>query len=415
MLKRNSLAFTVLLSGLVAIPPLSTDIGLPAYAATAAALQTTEATVALTLSFFMLGFAVGPLFYGPMSERFGRRPVLLAGLSLYLVASIVCTFAPSIGVLLGSRLFQGFGASAGTVLAIACIRDLFDGITALKKISYVMMINGLMPMIAPSIGVFVLAAGGWSAIYAVMTVGGLFLVLGVLFGFEESVPRKNPDALAIRQLISNYGEVLTHPISAKSALLNAACFGVLFAFISGSPILFINMMHVPSNIYGYAFAITVLGTIGGTLFNSFFAGKKGRPTRILRIGLALITLTTLAFLTISVSGHNHLIPIVALLFASNFGIGLISPHASYAAVKFLPHLAGVASAVLASAQMVIGAISAALVALLFDVLGPSALPAVMFGFAMLACALYLTTPNTPPLEPAILKRSSGDQPAHHYA
>lgn len=415
MLKSNSLAFTVLLSGLVAIPPLSTDVGLPAYAATAAALHTNEPTVALTLSFFMLGFAVGPLFYGPMSERFGRRPVLLAGLGLYLVTSILCTLTPSIGLLLGSRLFQGFAASAGTVLAVACIRDLFSGVAALKKISYVMMINGLMPLIAPSIGVLILAAGGWRSVYAVMTVGGVLLVLGVLFGFAESVPRKNPTALAPRQLISGYLEVLTHPISAKSALLNAMCFGVMFAFISGSPILFINMMNVSAKTYGYIFAITVVGTIGGTLFNSFLAGKKGRPTWILRIGLTATTLATFTFLMMSVSGRNPLIPTVCLLFVSNFGIGLVGPNASYAAVKFLPHLAGVASAVLASTQMVVAAISAALVAALFGLLGPSALPAVMFGFALLACGLYAVTPNALPPKAAVEGEMRQEMAAHHSA
>ncbi|MDR3436358.1 multidrug effflux MFS transporter [Telmatospirillum sp.] len=400
MLKRESLAFTVLLSGLVAIPPLSTDIGLPAYAETADALATTQPVVALTLSFFMLGFGIGPLFYGPLSERFGRRPVLLAGLTFYFIASVFCTFTPSIGLLLGSRLVQGFAAAGGTVLAIASIRDLFDSAGGRKKIAYVMMINGLMPMVAPSIGVFVLATGGWRAVYAVMMAGGALLVLGVLFGFAESIPRKNPGALAVGQLIAGYKEVLTHRVSISSALLNASCFGVMFAFISGSPIFFIDLMGVTTKTYGYIFAIPVVGTVSGTLCNSLFGGRRNKPRRFICIGLSLMTVATACLLTLSLTAPSLLVPMVVLLVATNFGIGLVSPNASYAAVQFMPHLAGVASAVLASTQMIVGAVSAALVVSLFTSLGPCALAAVMFGFALLAVCLFLSIPRDLPPEPA---------------
>jgi DHA1 family bicyclomycin/chloramphenicol resistance-like MFS transporter len=399
MLNRNSFVFTILLGGLVAIPPLSTDIGLPAYSATAAALRTTEPTVALTLSFFMLGFAVGPLFYGPISERFGRRPVLLAGLGLYLVTSVLCTVTPSIGLLLGSRLFQGFAAASGTVLVVACIRDLFDGATGRKRMSYVLMINGVMPLIAPSIGVFILAAGGWRSIYAFMTAGGVLLMLGVLFGFAESIPKKSPHALEIWHLLRGYKEVLMHPVSAKAALLNAFGFGVMFTYISCSPLLFISNMHVSQHVYGLIFSVTVIGTICGTLFGVFLNGRPAQPTLVIRLGLSLTALATFVLLVVSVGDFYRLPVIVALLFASNFGFGLSGPTVSYAAVQYLPHLAGVASAVLASSQMIVASIAATLVASLFGVMGPSTMGVVMFGFALLACGLYAVTPFNAPLEP----------------
>jgi len=394
VLNKNSLLFTILLSTLVAIPPLSTDLGLPAYASTALALGTTQPTVALTLSFFMLGFAVGPLFYGPMSERFGRRPVLLAGLGLYFIASLLCTITPSITLLLGARLFQGFAAASGTVLSIACIRDLFDGIVGRKKISYVMMINGLMPMTAPSIGVGILILGGWRSIYAVMTGCGLLMLFGVWFGLKESIAQKNPQALSLPQLIHSYKQVLTHPIAMRAALLNAMCFGVMFAFISGSPILFIKLMHIPAQMFGYIFAIPVLGTIGGTLLNSMLSGRVKRTTWILRSGLALILVCASGLLFISVIAPFWLVPILVLQVGCNFGVGLIGPNASYSAVQYLPQMAGVASAVLASCQMVIAALSAALVASLFSLLGVSTVAVVMLGFALLSVWLYLSMPTS---------------------
>lgn len=396
MLDKNSLGFTVLLSSLVALPPLSIDLGLAAFAATAADLHTTEPTVALTLSWFMLGFAGGPLLYGPMSDRFGRRPVMIAGISLYVITSAFCTVAPTIEALLGARLLQGLAAASGTVPAIAAIRDLFDGNAARKKISYVMAINAVMPLTAPSIGVYVLAIGGWRSGYGLMAAFGAMLLVAILLGFRESIPHKNPAALAPRQLVQGYKEVLTHPVSLKAALANAMCFGVLFAYISGSPILFIGVMHLSATMYGYVFAVPVTGAITGTLLNGVVLGRGGKPTRVIRIGLALMTLAaTLLLLVLLGPLDGRLTIIVVLLFTSSFGVGLVGPNVSYAAMRDMPHRAGVASAVLTSAQMVMGAVAAAIVAWLFHGLGASAMPTVMVGFVALAWVLHATTPAAP--------------------
>ncbi|MDC7786144.1 multidrug effflux MFS transporter [Rhodoplanes sp. TEM] len=400
MLDKSSLAFTVLLSSLVALPPLSIDLGLPAFAATAADLGTGEPAVALTLSWFMLGFAAGPLVYGPVSDRFGRKPVMLAGLSLYALTSVLCAAAPTIGVLLAARLFQGLAAAAGTVLVIAAIRDLFDGIAARKKISWVMAINAIMPLTAPTIGVYTLAFGGWRAGYALMAVFGAALLAAVTLGFRESIVQRNRDALAPRQLVAGYREVLTHPVSLKASLLNAACFGVLFAYISGSSIVFIGFMGLSAAAYGYVFAVPVTGAIGGTLLNGALLGRGVAPVTLVRAGLALMTgAATLLVVALAGPLAGRLVPIVALLFVSAFSVGLVGPNVSYAAMRDLPHRAGVASAVLTSAQMVVGALSSAIVAALFDTLGASAMAAVMVGFAAVAVGLHLATPAPPPPAP----------------
>jgi MFS transporter, DHA1 family, multidrug resistance protein len=393
MLNRDSLAFTVFLGALVAIPPLSTDVGLPAYGATAAALHVPEASMALTLSLFMLGFAVGPLFYGPISERFGRKPVLLAGLTLYLVTSALCTITPSFSLLLACRLVQGAAASSGNVLAMACIRDLFDGAKARRKISYVMIINGVMPLTAPTIGVFILALGDWRTIYGLMTVCGVLLLLGTRFGLQESIAQKKPNALELRQLIHDYKTVLTHPVSIRGALVSAMCFGMLFTFISGSPILFIHIMRLPASLFGYVFAATTLGAIGGTYLNTRLLRRKTDPHRILGAGLIVMAGGTTALLLLSLSNIALLPLMVFFLFAANFGNGMAGPNAAYAVVQDMPHLAGQASAVLSSVQMIFAALPAALVAALFAVIGPHAMAAEMFGFVVIACGIYFTRPR----------------------
>jgi MFS transporter, DHA1 family, multidrug resistance protein len=395
VLKKDSLAFTLLLSGLVAMPPLSTDFGLAAYGATATALRTSESSIALTLSFFMLGFAVGPFAYGPLSGRMGRKPVLVVGLVLYFVTSLLCTLTSSLWLLLAGRLFQGFAASAGTVLAVACIRDLFDGLTGRKKMSWVMIINGIMPLTAPTLGVMTLALGDWRTIYAMMTLGGAALLLGVLFGLPETLREKNPNPLSPRQLIRDYGEVFRHPLAIRAVLINAAGFGMMFAYISGSPLLFISAMHVSQSLYGLLFAVPVLGSMAGTLIYNRLLGTGMATRRILHLSLTIMLGVTLLLLLLLACGRLWLVPIVTLLTLSNLSMGMTGPNVGYTAVQFLPHLTGEASALLTGFQMTAASLSASLVAALFGWLGPAALAVVMFGFSLIAWLIHASTRPIP--------------------
>lgn len=392
MLSRHSLAFSLLLGGLIAIPPVSTDLGLPAYGATAAALGVPEAAMTLTLSLFMAGFAAGPLFYGPFSERFGRRPVLLAGLWLYLASSLVCLFASSFTVLLAARLVQGFAASSGTVLAIAAIRDLFNGAAGQRKISVVMIINGVAPLVAPTLGVGLLAMGGWRLGYGVMVVGGIALVASVGFGFAESIARRNPGALAPGALWRGYRRVLLHPVSGRAALFNAFGFGALFTYISGSPIVLISHMGISQSGYGLIFAATATATVGGTAVGMLLRRVRVGTQGLIRTGLLATLLATAGLLGMNAFGVFRLELMLPLMMLSNAGVGLAGPAASYAAVRDLPELAGFTSAVLTSAQMLMAALASALASALFGLLGPAAMAAAMFGFALLAGGIYLATP-----------------------
>ncbi len=389
MLKPNSVAFTVLLAGLAAMAPISTDIALPSYAATAAALGATQSAVAINLSLFMIGYALGPLVYGPLSERFGRRPVLIAGLLLYVLAGVLCSLTPSLTGLLAGRLLQGIAASSASVLALAIVRDLYEGAEARRKLSYVMLILGLMPMIAPTLGAVILVAFGWRSVYVAMAGAALILLAAVTFGVAESIRARNPYALAPRQLLASYREVLSSPTGFGFSVLGALCFGVMFSFIAGSSMLFMDVLGVSATTYGYLFAVPVLGMMMGTMLNSRLTGRGVNDGHVMAVGFALMLAAVALLLAVTLSGSRSVPAVVALLLVNNFAIGLILTNASHRALQPMPHLAGIASAVLNSAQMAAGALSSALVALLIPILGGSAMSLSMAVFAVAASGLFV--------------------------
>src|SRR3981189_3238890 len=180
------MAFTLLMSFLVALPSFGIDMSLPALTATGAALRVAPAQAGLMMSLFMLGFAIAPLFYGPASDRYGRKPIVVFACMLFIIAGIGCALAQSLPTLLMWRVVQGAGAGASMTIALAIIRDLFEGQAARTKLSYVAIATMIVPMIAPTAGAALLALGGWRIIHAVLAGVGLLLLLAMSLGFAES-------------------------------------------------------------------------------------------------------------------------------------------------------------------------------------------------------------------------------------
>ncbi len=219
-------------SFLVALPSFGIDMSLPALTATGAALGVAPAEVGMTMSLFMLGFAVAPLVYGPASDRYGRKPVVVFACSLFVIAGIGCALARSLPALLTWRVVQGAGAGASMTIALAIIRDLFEGQIARTKISYVAIATMIVPMIAPTAGAALLALGGWRVIYAVLVGVGLFLLLAMSLGFAESARIDPANRLVPSVIARNYLRVLmdpiclgyipsTPPLSERSSLMSA--------------------------------------------------------------------------------------------------------------------------------------------------------------------------------------------------
>jgi multidrug resistance protein len=204
------LSFTIFLGALAALPPLSIDMGLPAFPQVEAQLGASASEVTQTLSLFLLGFATGPLLLGPLSDRFGRRPILLTGLVIFVLAGLGCALATDLRMLLGFRLLQGIGAGAGATLPFAIVRDLFDGVQARMRMSAVTLVLGVGPIIAPLLGASLLMIGDWRLIYAALALGGLLLLAITGFGFRESSPEGKHHSVSPRRMLSSYGHVLSN-------------------------------------------------------------------------------------------------------------------------------------------------------------------------------------------------------------
>jgi DHA1 family bicyclomycin/chloramphenicol resistance-like MFS transporter len=384
-----STAFTLLLSFLVALPSFGIDMSLPALTATGAALGVAPAQAGLMMSLFMLGFAVAPLFYGPASDRYGRKPIVVFACLLFIIAGIGCVLAQSLPILLMWRVVQGAGAGASMSIALAIIRDLFEGQAARTKLSYVTVAMMIVPMIAPTAGAVLLSLGGWRIIHAVLAGVGLLLLLAILLGFAESA-RFDPTNRLIPSVIArNYLRVLAHPICLGYIIVNAAAFGALFAYVSGSPLFLMNVVGLRPDQYGLVFAATSLGIMGGAFLNSRLISWDVLPSYPLTAGLLLAAVATMLLLAMTLAGWMPLPLVISLLVLANLAFGLTAPNAMQGAMQPLPQIAGAAGAVTGFIQMMMGAAASGLVAALYDGHSGLSMTALMALCSLLALFSYL--------------------------
>lgn len=384
-IRPESVAFTVLLGAMAALPPLSIDMGLPAFPDLQRGLATSAAGAGLTLSVFMAGFSVAQLLLGPLSDRYGRRPVLLAGVLLYAVAGVLCAAAPSIEALIGLRLVQGACAASGTVMAFAITRDLFEGAAARRRFSYVSMVLGVAPVIAPTLGSWALLLGGWRAIYAFLGVSGVALLAAVATLLPET--RRLP---AVRiGVFGGFGRMLRHRRSICFALTNAMGFGALFAYISGSPLVLMDTLGVSATFYALLFAINSAGIMAGAWANSRFAHSAAAARLALALALIGSLATAVALLGVTATHLTSVATLMPLLALHAFTRGISLPNATHGALEQMGEIAGVASAVVGFLQMATAALSSALMAVLFPLLGPTAMALVMTLFSAAALVAWL--------------------------
>src|SRR3982075_1117230 len=361
-----SMAFTLLLGFLVALPSFGIDMSLPALTATGAALRVAPAQAGLMMSLFMLGLAIAPLFYGPASDRYGRKPVVVFACMLFTIAGIGCALARSLPTLLIWRVVQGAGAGASMTIALATIRDLFEGQAARTRLSYVAIATMIVPMIAPTAGAALLALGGWRVIHAVLAGVGLLLLLAMVIGFAESARIDPANRLVPSAIARDYLCVLTHPLCLGYILVNAGAFGALFAYVSGSSLFLINVVGLRPDQYGLVFAATSLGIMGGAFLNSRLSAWGGLPFYPLIAGLVLAAASTTALLAMTLADWMPLPLVIPLLVLGSLAFGLIAPNAMQGAMQPLPQIAGAAGAATGCIQMTIGAVASGLVAALYD-------------------------------------------------
>jgi DHA1 family bicyclomycin/chloramphenicol resistance-like MFS transporter len=391
----HSALFVVFLAALAALPPLSIDMALPALHDIGASLRVAPGAAGLTLSVFMAGFAITPLIYGPVSDRVGRRPVLLFGLGLFTVGSLACACSASLILLLASRFAEGAGAGAGISMAFAVVRDLFEGAQSRAKLSYVQMVTSVAPLLAPSLGALVLSVANWRAIYGVLGALGAVLVAIIGWGFKESHARAGGPGSMFGQIRDGYKILFSSRRGMGFALVFALSFGVQFSFIAGSPLVFMGHFGASARIYGLVFAATSCGIMAGAFLNTRLS-KHGIPgERALQAGFCAYLGTSAAMLTLCATGALNAVNLTALLVLSAFAFGVIGPNASHGALDAMPQIAGIAGAILTSLQMGVAVLASALVAVAYGDLGLYAMLLPMLSFGILATLAYILMAHAP--------------------
>lgn len=354
MPRSDSLVIRVLLTALVAFGPLSTDLYLPSLPTLVRVFDTDIATVQLTLSVFLIGFAVSQLVYGPMSDRFGRRPTLLVGVAVYLVASAACAVTTDIHGLVVARFFQALGACCGPVVARAVVRDVFGRDRAATVLAYMSMAMALAPAVGPMLGGVVTELFGWRANFMLLT-GFAVVILGAVWSqLAETNTHRDEDALQPGRLAANYLMLLRNRGFVGYVLVVACSYSGIFSFISGSSFVLMGRLHLSPAQYGMSFGAVVFGYIVG----SFLAGRLTRRVggaRMIRIGTGVSLAGGLLGGALALADVVHLAAIVAPVFLFILGAGLTLPNATANAVGPYPTMAGLASSLLGFAQMAIAA------------------------------------------------------------
>ncbi|HAT14170.1 MAG TPA: multidrug resistance protein [Microcoleaceae bacterium UBA10368] len=386
--KPNDLGFTIILGVLAALLPLSIDMGLPAFPAIGTSLNASPAAVGLTLSLFMAGYAISQLAFGPLSDRYGRKPVLLAGCGLFAFASAACAIAPSINSLVAWRFFQGAGAGAGMTLMLAMVRDLFEGATARVQLSYISLAINIAPIIAPTIGVGILAIANWRSIYGLLAVGGLILLLAIALGLDESIKSRDLNAIKPHRLIGNYLRVLNNRVFIGYALVDALSFGCLFAYVAASSLVMINVLGISTTTYGLIFALTGIGIVAGSFLSGLLNNRGVPSSRLLGFGLVISATSAITLVLVSMTGAAQLLTLLPLLIINTFCYGLIAPNAIHHALESVEDTAGSAAASIGFLEMLGGSLASVLVSFLFDGHTVNVMSEVMALFAIASLATY---------------------------
>jgi DHA1 family bicyclomycin/chloramphenicol resistance-like MFS transporter len=346
----------LLLGALAACGPIATDMYLPSLPTIAQSFAVSAAAAQATLTSFMFGFSLGMLLYGPLSDTWGRRPVLLGGLALFTLASIGCAVAPSIDTLVAVRFLQAFGAGAASVLARAIARDAHSGADAARVLSMVAIVTAVGPLVAPLLGGQVLLLGGWRAVFVFLTLFGALCAALAFFRIPETWPREKRKSAAVLQSFAVYRHLLTDPVALGHMLCGGMAFASMFAYITATPFVYIDYFHVKPQNYGYFFGLNIAGIMLANYLNTHLVGRAG-SLAIIKASSLVSCVASFAVALVCLTGWGGLWSIVAGLFFVVSMVGILSANCTTDLMHRYPHNAGAAAALFGAMQLVLGALA----------------------------------------------------------
>jgi DHA1 family bicyclomycin/chloramphenicol resistance-like MFS transporter len=385
-LARIGAGLILLLGALTAIGPFTIDLYLAAFPQITSDMGTSPAAVQLTITATLAGLALGQLLIGSISDAMGRRKPLLAGLGLYVIASIGIVFATSVEALTALRFIQGLGAAAGMVLSIAIVRDRFEGIQVGKALARLMLVVGVAPSIAPLIGAQFLRLGSWRYMFVALALFGVLLLVLAFFLLKESLPVQLRRSGGVMAAARSYGSLLRDPMFMGLALLSGFSMAALFTYVSSATFVFQEGFGLSAQQFAVIFASGAVAITAGTQINGAMIGRVA-PEQILRGGVLAALAITGSMVVVTLLGLG-LWPLIVLLVSNMLVTGVLLPAVPMIALEANAHRAGSAAALLGAFQFGVGALIAPVTGL-FEEGSAVAMASVMFGASLVTVAITL--------------------------
>lgn len=356
MTKKRYVFLVLILGFLIALSPFSIDMYLPAFGDIARSLHTVSARVDLSLSSYFVGLAFGQLLYGPLMDRFGRKVPLYFGLGLYIVASVGCFMSRSVEMLIAMRLFQALGGCAAQVACIAMVRDLFPISDIAKVYALLFLVLGASPLLAPTAGSYLTLAFGWQSVFIVLLTIAVLVLAASLFALPESYKPDKSYSLKPKPIISNFVTVIRNPQFYTYAISGSVAFCGLFAYVAGAPLVFMDVFGLGKREFGWVFAGISVGFIGAGQVNSLML-RRFKSEQIVAVSAVCQFVLSGIFLVGAINGWFGLAGTITMIFFTLFFVGMTNPNTSALSMAPFSRNAGIASALLGSMQLGLGAVS----------------------------------------------------------